>query len=670
MAESIDNTSIARKVFGVGRRGYEQQEVRAFLHEVSSLVERLQREAVALEERAHRAEARLGMSEHPDDSMLLEMLGEETTRVLSSAREAAAEIRTKAEAAAERIIDAATSEAASTRSEAVREADRRLAEALTESESMRTSARQELDRLSTEAADAARHRREELAAQAQAAREQLDADHERALQEAAALAEAGRLEGRQMVAEAQVVRERVLRDLASRRKKARQQVEKLNAGRERLLEAYDLVRRTTDEATNELVVSLSDARMAGESATRQLDDEPESTIEQLEDEVRTAVSLDPHLAEGKLLELVEDMGDDAQDPGPLSGEVPVVVAEVVSEGERPLAVAVQPEATDAADAPGASEFAARRGRKGRRRKGGAGDGLPSGALIRVEPPADGEGIRILGEAETDPATATLEEPGVVEAVADLPAATDVFARLRADQTAESGPEAEAEAEVEVSEDTEPEAIEDPAGVPFRARDAAIASIDKELTRRLKRTLADEQNEVLDRLRRVKPKGVDDLLPSSSDHAARWAETAAAALSDAARAGADGAPPSVDDLVDDLAKELTAPLRDRIERSFAASDGNLDYVADSVRAVYREWKGQRLSEASSHFLTAAYGRGSFEQLLPGGPVCWVLDPAAPPCPDCDDNVLAGTIVKGEEFPTGHCCAPAHPGCRCLVAAANH
>ena len=104
MADPLDSQNIARHPFGVGRRGYEQQEVRAFLHEVSALVERLQREGNELRQRAERAEARLGVSTDTDDAMLLEILGEETTRVLTSAREAAAEIRAKADAAAERII--------------------------------------------------------------------------------------------------------------------------------------------------------------------------------------------------------------------------------------------------------------------------------------------------------------------------------------------------------------------------------------------------------------------------------------------------------------------------------------------------------------------------------------------------------------------------------------
>jgi DivIVA domain-containing protein len=43
MADPLDSQNIARRSFEVSRRGYEQQEVRAFLHEVSALIDRLQR---------------------------------------------------------------------------------------------------------------------------------------------------------------------------------------------------------------------------------------------------------------------------------------------------------------------------------------------------------------------------------------------------------------------------------------------------------------------------------------------------------------------------------------------------------------------------------------------------------------------------------------------------
>ncbi|MGQ0431747.1 MAG: hypothetical protein ACT452_04985, partial [Microthrixaceae bacterium] len=129
----------------------------------------------------------------------------------------------------------------------------------------------------------------------------------------------------------------------------------------------------------------------------------------------------------------------------------------------------------------------------------------------------------------------------------------------------------------------------------------------------------------------------------------------------------GAPAAVSDLANDLAQSLTGPLRERIDRSFAASDGNLEDVADRVRALYRELKGQRLSEATEHFVAAAYARGVFDAIDPAAKVRWVVDPSAGACPDCDDNVLAGAISKGDDFPTGNACAPAHPGCHCLVLA---
>ncbi len=203
---------------------------------------------------------------------------------------------------------------------------------------------------------------------------------------------------------------------------------------------------------------------------------------------------------------------------------------------------------------------------------------------------------------------------------------------------------------------------------FDDRAAALEPVQKDLAKRLKRALADEQNEVLDQLRRGKPAGVDDLAPGADAHAGRWAEAAAEALRAAAQAGArwsGGAPRPTADLADELARGLVLPLRERIERSFVASDGNLDDVADRVRALYREWKNQRLAEAVPHYVAAAYARGLLDAAPAEVQVHWVPDPARGACPDCGDNVLAGPIVKGEEFPTGDRCAPAHPGCRCLV-----
>lgn len=684
MPDDLDTQAIARRTFDVARRGYEQQDVRAFLHEVSSLVDRLQREAQELRERADRAEARLGLSDAPDEAMLMEVLGEETTRVLTSARDAAAEIRAKADAAAERIVADATSQAAEVRSEALHDADRRLAEARAESDALIEKARTELDRRSAEADEAAARIRADVAAEAQERRDEGQRELERVRAEAEAELEAARSRGREMVAEAQAVRERVLRDLSSRRKRARQQVEKLNAGRERLLEAYAVVRTTVDDATSELHTALSDARMAADAAARRVDEEPELTPEELDAEIASAALAEHPIAVADPHDEL-DLGDDS--PGPFSGEVPAVDVPVdAGPPEAPAGEADPPFVGDVPEGvPGE-----RRSRIGRRRKGGF-EGLPAGELTRVEPPAADEGVRLLAEpasADEPPATAAPEPEAEPEsspvAAVEPESAVAVESEPATDGDPEpQEPEPEPEPQAQPEPDAEAEASVDdifarlrgtgedadsPAVQAFGDRDRALGPIDKELARRVKRTLADEQNEVLDLLRRAKPAGVSDLLPSADDHAARWAETATASLTDAAEAGAAVAEASagpVADLADELARAFTAPLRDRIDRSFAASDGNLDDVTDRVRALYREWKGTRLTDTCRHYTAAAYARGLFAGLPDATPVIWALDPKGGTCPDCDDNVLGGTLPKGEEFPTGHPCAPAHPGCRCLV-----
>ncbi|MDP1804241.1 MAG: hypothetical protein Q8K72_03660, partial [Acidimicrobiales bacterium] len=203
---------------------------------------------------------------------------------------------------------------------------------------------------------------------------------------------------------------------------------------------------------------------------------------------------------------------------------------------------------------------------------------------------------------------------------------------------------------------------------FRRRGEALEPIQAEFLKLLKRTLADEQNEVLDALRRHHPTGVDDLLASAAEHQGRWMAVATASLDAAASAGAavtSGHPSGTTDLAAELAATLVAPLRERIDRSFEAADGDLDGVADRVRALYREWKIQRLPEIGPRFVVAAYAHGLFDGTNKGAKVRWVVDPTRDPCPDCDDNVLAGVVVKGETFPTGNDHAPAHPGCHCLV-----
>nr|MBA3606259.1 hypothetical protein [Acidimicrobiia bacterium] len=80
----------------------------------------------------------------------------------------------------------------------------------------------------------------------------------------------------------------------------------------------------------------------------------------------------------------------------------------------------------------------------------------------------------------------------------------------------------------------------------------------------------------------------------------------------------------------------------------------------------EWKTQRIDEQLDDILRSAYARAAYEAVEPGTSVAWTVDPDGPASPDCEDNSLAGPLIVGDAFPTGHSCPPAHPGCRCLLA----
>src|ERR1700693_3558613 len=100
---------VARHTFGSVRRGFDPNEVRAYLESLAVGLRGLaERESQLLEEIAdaeHRA-----ANPVLDDAALTAALGTETARVLHSAQEAAPEIVAKAEAEADRVATAAHEE--------------------------------------------------------------------------------------------------------------------------------------------------------------------------------------------------------------------------------------------------------------------------------------------------------------------------------------------------------------------------------------------------------------------------------------------------------------------------------------------------------------------------------------------------------------------------------
>ena len=210
---------------------------------------------------------------------------------------------------------------------------------------------------------------------------------------------------------------------------------------------------------------------------------------------------------------------------------------------------------------------------------------------------------------------------------------------------------------------------------FAARESALASVQTQIGRKIKRLLADEQNDVLDLVRRAPGTTVhDEVLPLLGDHVGRYVAAIGGELLIAVGAGASFFGAGVGGDAADLAAldrcvgdELVVPLRVLLQRALSDDPGS-DEILDRVRAAYREVKGQRVDEAARTIACASFNAG-IEAALVGQQVRWAVDPVRGCSPDCDDNALEGPVDIGTAFPTGATRPPGHLGCRCLLVPAQ-
>ena len=466
-------------------------------------------------------------------------------------------------------------------------------------------------------------------AELEAARERGDAEVEAAnrRQEARAAAEAeieaAKAEGRAMIAEARELRERIFADLTRRRDLAQAQIETLQTGNRQVMHA------------------LRGARLELDSILTGLEAE---TAEDMDDDGLDSL----------------DLPGRGADPG--GPETAVLVL-----GEMDLPAAIVERHLESVPSPpddGAVEEDDD--------EPDTAEGAEDEQITDEVPAVDAE--------DTDAATASVE---------------DLFARLRASSSEVVArevlePEGEDGADEGAADDGAPvseleddgddagDAAVGPEAEALARRQEALAPVQVALVRHLKRVLADEQNEVLDRLRqRSASLAADDVLGAATAHPGRYREAAEDHVWAAAVAGANAlsdlegeelhaaleARSVLDRSLDTLEAELVTPLRARLVENLEVA-GDSSEAATAVRATYREWKG-RIDELGADLVRTAHGRAAYAVLAPGTPVCWVIDPGGPSCADAEDNVLAGAVAAGEPFPTGHRYAPAYRGCRCLL-----
>ena len=616
--------AVSAASFNVSRRGFDQTEVRDFLRMVSAEMARLQERERFLESELKAMQTR-GMSAPGmlDEEVVTALLGEEAARVLGTAREASSQIRLRAEEAATRLVKEASSDATRLREEAELEAVRR---------------------------------REDAAADAEAE------------------IELAKQQGRDMVNEAREYREKVLTELARRRELAREQIEQLIHNRDRLLNAFERARLATDDVMTGLV--SVDHDLPREYINLAPTTGPVPTIV-LERVVEAFAEAEAEAEEPEVIELFDHTKLEEIEPEATQAvveEIVDVVTDVVTvvEEETPTAEVLVEETPVVEEIPVVEAVV---------------EVIETIAVVEDE---KSNVVNLFSKDRPRPETSggvNPEHPSVDKTVApksdaNAQAVENLFARLReatvdkaASNVVSGGKVVEprkSAKKVEVVEETATAVVPvqpmHDAGA-FAKRDEVLAPVVVGMSRKLKRVLADEENEVLEYLRGKKNTlTVDAMVGEQEVHAKRYGDAISEDIMAAAKGAAKSAKvtdviPAVDVLI---GVQLVKPLRDRLAKAIEQNGTDRVAMAKALRGVYRQWKSQHIDEQVDDIACLSYSRGFFAGVKPGTQVCWMVDPNGPECPDAEDNSLAGSIALGKEFPTGNLHPLAHAGCRCLLA----
>ena len=613
--------------FNVSRKGYDQGEVRDFLRMVSAELARLQEREKFLESEMRAMQTR-GLSDPGvlDEATVTALLGEETARVLTVAREAAQQMRDRAAETAERIVREASAEVARLREQAEIESSRRRSDAATDSESEIELAKQQ---------------------------------------------------GREMVNEARAYREKLLNELAVRRELARQQIEELIRSRDRLKAAFE----RASLAASGVVGDLTDFDEAAEEFQQAvpvvIETKPISVIEPRNDSPTNVLPFDREKIEDDATETVSEPANEIVDEPVTELVSEPEILEPVVEAENIVPVIQDSAPTIADEQPAESDDGHRAkivqmfGRTSRRLH-------PS-----TETPEVDQSVPAVPKAKTSEA----KTPELIKKIEPKKSSVDdLFAKLRqaGAENVASSVKTVKDSSHKTTEKPK-KAVEPPKPIEpdlkmFERRDSALIAVDEMLVKKLKRVLADEENAMLNYLQSKKAQvALEKVLPSFENQLQIFVEATSKELIEAAMSGAQSLSKSLKSdlrkkisnatvmqvLSKKLADDIVYPLRERIQKCVEGSDGSASEMSSLIRSTYREWKMKQVDKIVGDISRLAYSRGAYLVLETGVKVCWMVDPNGPPCADAEDNSLAGEVNCGEKFPTGDEHPVIHAGCKCLV-----
>jgi len=615
--------AVGSAAFPTSRRGFDQAEVRDFLKMVAAEMARLQERERFLESEMRAMQTRgLSAPGRLDEETVTTLLGEEAARVLTAARDASTQIRDRAEESATRLVKDAAEDAVRIRESAVLEAAR--------------------------------------------IREDSGADAESEI-------EMAKQQGRDMVNEAREYREKVLSELSRRRDAARSQIEQLLHGRDRLMNAFERARLASEDVIGglteahdepEFIVDLSPTTgpvpiINSEHPSVKVFDREEVVVEEEPTEVVANVVIFDHETEAEVEVIAEEVSVEIVDeiqivdvlhPVHTPTDITPIVEDVVS---------VEPTETSQTNV--VSLFG-----RGRRSVD-----MPE---IEIEMPVE--------EVVVAPVSKK-----------DVVAVDDIFAKLRAGSTADVAAKATTASDIvkdekPVEKTAAPKAekkakakpvvpVVDPAR--FEERNEELSPVVVAMARKLKRVLADEQNTVLGHVRAKRSSfDIDAVLGTEAEHSARYADAVAEDSMAAASAGAKSVKAAggssrrvtqkaiAAHAVSAITAGLVAGFREDARIAIGEAEGDREVLLGLIRDVYRSWKTERIDSHVDDIACSSYSHGAYLALEPGSRITWMAEPDTNCCSECEDNSLGGSVVRGDDFPTGHSHPPAHAGCRCLVA----
>ena len=602
--------------FTVTRRGFDTEEVRDFLRSVSAELGRLQERERFLESELRAMQTR-GMSGPGvlDEETVTALLGEETARVLTVAREAAAQMRVRAAEAAERLVREANADAIRVREDADIETSRRRSDAASDVEAELELAKQQ---------------------------------------------------GREMVSEAREYREKVLSELARRRELARQQIEQLIHSRDRLVNAFDRARLAANDVVGDLAEfdDLSNEVAHATGITKPVSENNSGFVDHTQD----PEAIPQKMAEAQLPETAEEVIEHDEIVIEITAEEiveEVLETKITSIHEEQIGMSDHP-STDAPATERMAEVVQLFGNK--RREVTPEEQLEP--IAKVETPKIVEvkietaktPVKTPAKKSVDDLFANLRKTSTAEVART---AKPKAASIEPVETKTTSPKAvipKVDGSVFVRRD---EVLAPIMAVLTSKMKRVLADEENAMLTYLQGKKA--------------AVALEKVLPEPSVHVQGYIEAVAEDVMSAAMGGAKSLSSSLKaDLrrkvtssavmqvmsknIDDV---FVRPLRDRIQRCVEQCDGDREEMSKLIRSVYREWKMQRVEQHIGDIARLAYSRGAYLVLDQGTSVCWMVDPNGPPCADAEDNSLAGATALGTDFPTGHTHPTAHTGCRCLV-----